>query len=90
MLETQINKMYIREIQEIFFFGHICSMHKFLGQGLNSHHSATSHSSDNTGSLTHCIKRELQHRRYFKRTKERWITQLASVVERWFQETVMK
>ena len=37
-----------------FDFGHTHGMQKFLGQGLNLHHSSNqSHSSDNTGSLTH-------------------------------------
>ena len=36
-------------------------MQKFLGQGLNLHHSIDlSHSHDNVGSLTHCATRELQ------------------------------
>ena len=37
----------------LLFFGCTCGMWKFLGQGLNSHHSSNqSHSGDNTGSLT--------------------------------------
>ena len=37
------------------FFGHTCSMWKFLGHGWNLHHSSDlSHSSDNARSLTHC------------------------------------
>lgn len=37
-----------------------CSMGKFSGQGLNSHHCFNqSHSRDNTGFLTCCAKREL-------------------------------
>ena len=37
-------------------------MWKFQGQGSNlHHHSDTSHSSDNTGSLTHWATRELPH-----------------------------
>ena len=41
-----------------FFFGHVHHMWKFPGQGWNLHHS--SNQSDNTGSLTHCVTRELQ------------------------------
>ena len=43
-----------------FFFGCICSMWKFLGQGLNPCHSCSpSYSSVNSGSLTSCSTREL-------------------------------
>ena len=42
------------EKQLIFFFGHACSIWKFLGQGSN-----LCHSSNNTGSKTHCATMEL-------------------------------
>ena len=49
-----------------FFFGHAHSMWKFLGQGLNQCHSSNlSHSSKNTGSLTHCTTREFHLSLYF-------------------------
>ena len=48
---------------ENFFFGHTHAMRKFPGQGSNlrQHSSNTSHSTDNTGSLTHCTTGELLH-----------------------------
>ena len=43
------------------FFGCICGIQKFLGQGLNSRHSSNrSHSSGNAGSISHLATRELQ------------------------------
>ena len=43
-----------------FFSGHIYGMWKFLGQGLNLHHSSDlSHCSGHTRSLTHWAMREL-------------------------------
>ena len=42
----------------LFLFWLHYSMQKFLGQGLNPHHSSVqSHSSDNAGSLTSCVPR---------------------------------
>lgn len=42
------------------FFGRVCSMRKFRGQGVNAHQSSGwSHGSDHTGSLTHWAIREL-------------------------------
>ena len=42
------------------FFGHTCSIQKFLGQGMNQHHSSPlSHTSDKVRFLTHCATREL-------------------------------
>ena len=42
------------------FLGHTCRMQKFLGQGLNLHHSSDpSHSSDIARSLTYWAAREL-------------------------------
>ena len=44
----------------LLFFGHTCSMWKFLGQGSNPcHHSDPNRCSDNAGSLTCCATREL-------------------------------
>ena len=44
----------------IYLFGRAFGMCKFPGQGLNPcHRSDPSHSSDNTGLLTHCATREL-------------------------------
>ena len=41
------------------FFGHPWGIRKFLGQGLNLHHSSDpSQSNDNTRSLTHYTTRE--------------------------------
>ena len=49
-----------------FSFGCTHGMWKFPGQGSNQHHSSNlSHSSDNTGSLTHCVTRELQRKVFF-------------------------
>ena len=44
-----------------FFFGQVHDMWKFLGQESNPYHSSDqSCCSDNTGSLTHCMTRELE------------------------------
>ena len=46
----------------LFFFCHICTMWKFLGQMLNQHNSSNlSHSSDTARSLTSWATRELFH-----------------------------
>ena len=46
----------------IIFFHGACSMWKFPGQKSNQHHSSNlSHFSNNTGSLTHEVTRELQN-----------------------------
>ena len=46
----------------IYFFGHVCRMWNFLGQGSNPWHSSDlSRCSDNVRSLTHCATRELQN-----------------------------
>ena len=44
-----------------FLFGHVLSMRKFPGQGLNLQHSSDPGCcSDNTRFLTHCATKELQ------------------------------
>ena len=50
-----------------YYFGHALGMQKFLGQGLNPHHSSDlSQCSDNTGSLTHWATRKLWEGLFFK------------------------
>ena len=55
-----ITRKLLLSILYLCIFGHALSMWKFLGQGLNPHHSSNlGHCSDDTGSLTCCTTREL-------------------------------
>ena len=56
-LEALILWLYILFV--CLFFGHLCGIWEFLGQGSNLCHSGNlSHNSDNSGSLTCCTIRE--------------------------------
>ena len=65
--ESQMSDL-VREIVSFwgFFFSCTHSMWKFPGQGYH-----LSHSSDNTGSLTHCATRELLVRRNEKKEEKK-------------------